>query len=105
MNGEVLIQNIVNIFIIAVILEASIMAIFSMSVIKDLEKNRAIEATRDAIIIIAAFIICYKVTTLRVFLKTGVKIPVLIDIIISTLVLARMTNLIRTLMSRFKTED
>ena len=105
MNGDVLLQNIINIFIISIILEASIMAVFSMSALKNFESTRPMEATRDAIIIIVSFLLCYKVDMLRVFLGTGMKIPNIIDIIISSLVMARMTNFILTVMSRFKGED
>ncbi|MCX7678083.1 MAG: hypothetical protein N2316_02575 [Spirochaetes bacterium] len=105
MNGDALLQNIVNIFIISIILEASIMAIFSVSALKSLESNRAIESTRDILIIIVSFFLCYKVDQLRVFLRTGLAVPKIIDIAISTLVMARMTLFIRALMARLKSED
>lgn len=105
MNGEALLQNLVNIFIISIILEASIMAIFSVSALKNLESNRAVESTRDILIIIVSFFLCYKVDQLRVFLRTGLAVPKIIDIAISTLVLARMTLFIRALMARLKGED
>jgi hypothetical protein len=105
MNGDMLIRNIINIFVIAIILEASIMAIFSMSVIRGLDTSRPVEASRDAIILIIAFFMCYKVEALRVFIGTGLKFPTILDIIISALVLTRMTNFIRQMMSRFKSED
>lgn len=105
MNGDALLQNVVNIFIISIILEASVMAIFSVSALKGLESSRPIESTRDILIIIVAFFLCYKVDQLRIFLRTGLDIPKIIDIIISTLVLARMTLLLRSLMARLKGED
>ncbi len=105
MNGDALLQNVVNIFIIAIILEASIMAVFSVSALKGLDSNRAIESTRDILIIVAAFFLCYKVVQLRVFPRTGLAVPQIIDIIISTLVLSRMTIFIRSLMAKFKGED
>lgn len=105
MNGDVLLQNIVNIFIISIILEAAIMAIFSVTALKGLDTNRAVESTRDILIIIISFFLAYKVDQLRVFPRTGLNIPKIIDIVISTLVMARMTLLIRSLMSRLKGED
>jgi hypothetical protein len=104
MNGDVLIQNIINIFIISIILEAAIMAVFSMSALRDLESSRPFEATRDALIIIVAFFLCYKVEILRVFRGTGINVPRILDIVISALVLTRMSNFIRQLMSRLKRE-
>ena len=105
MNGDVLIQNIINIFVIAIILEAAIMAVFSLSSLKGLDATRPFEATRDAIIIIIAFFLCYKVNILRIFRGTGINVPRILDVIISALVLTRMANFIRQMMSRFKRED
>ncbi len=102
MNGDVLIQNIINIFVISIILEAAVMAIFSMSALRDLESSRPVEATRDAIIILVAFFLCYKVEVLRIFRGTGLDFPRILDVIISALVLTRMSNFIRQLMARFK---
>jgi hypothetical protein len=105
MNGEVLIQNIFSIFVIAIILEAAIMAVFTLSAFKGLDRNRAIEATRDGIIILIAFFICYKIEVLRIFRGTGINMPWVLDVVISGLVLARMTNFVRQVMARFKSED
>ena len=105
MNGDALLQNVVNLFIIAIILEASIMAIFSVSALKGIANTRPVESTRDILIILVAFFLCFKVDQLSVFLRTGLGVPKIIDIIISTLVLTRMTLLIRTLMARFKGDD
>jgi hypothetical protein len=102
MNGDVLIQNVINIFIISIILEAAVMAVFSMSALRDLDSSRPIEATRDAIIIIVAFFLCYKVDILRIFRGTGIAVPHILDVIISALVLTRMSNFIRQVMTRFK---
>lgn len=105
MNVEVIVQNILNLLVIAIIMEAAIMALFSMSSMQDIGSKRPVEATRDGIIIIASFILCYKVDILRVFVNSGLRLPVLIDIIISALVLTRLTNFVRAFMSRFKKED
>jgi len=105
MNGDVLLQNIFSVFIIAIILEAAVMALFNLSALKGLDRNRAIEATRDGIIIIVAFFLCWKVDILRIFRGTGMNMPWMVDVIISGLVLARMTNFVRQVMSRFKAED
>lgn len=105
MNGDILIRNIIHIFVFAIILEASIMAIFSMSAIRGLDTSRPVEASRDAIILIVSFFLCYKVEAFRIFIGTGLKFPTILDVIISALVLTRMTNFIRQLMSRFKSED
>ncbi len=105
MNIEVLIQNIINLFVVAIIIEAAVMALFSMSSLRDVGSKRPVVATRDGIIIIVSFLLCYKVDVLSVFRKTGVSLPNLIDVIISALVLARMTNFVNNFMSRMRRED
>lgn len=102
MNGDVLIQNILNIFVISIIIESAVMAIFSMSSLKEIEANRPFEATRDALIIIIAFFLCYKVDLLRIFRGTKINVPRILDIIISALVLTRMANFVRQMMARLK---
>jgi len=102
MKGEILLQNVVNLFIIAIILEAAVMAIFSIDALKDMGASRAIDASRDAIIILVALFICYKVGALRIFKGTEIRLPLVLDTVISALVLARLTNFVRTITSRFK---
>jgi hypothetical protein len=102
MNGEVLLQNVFYLFIIAIILEASVMAIFSMAIMKKLSDRTPVEAARDALIILLAFILCYKVKLLTIFRGTGIKLPYLLDTVISGLVLARMTYFIREFLSKFR---
>lgn len=105
MNIEVLIQNIINLFVVAIIIEAAVMALFSMSSLRDMGSKRPVVATRDGIIIIVSFLLCYKVEVLSVFRKTGMNLPAMIDVIISALVLARMTNFVNSFMSRMRRED
>ena len=105
MNIEVLVQNIINLFVVSIIIEAAVMALFSMSSLRDVGSRRPVVATRDGIIIIVSFLLCYKVEVLSVFRKTGMALPVLIDVIIIALVLARMTNFVNSFMSRLRRED
>ena len=102
MNGETLLQNVFNLFIMAIILEASVMAIFSLSTLKNLSSSRAFETTRDVIILILAFILCYKVSILTIFRGTGIKLPYILDTVISALVLTRMTNIIKSFLLKLK---
>ncbi len=102
MKGEILLMNVVNLFIISVVLNAAIMALFSMSAFKKLPSTRPVEATRDVVAILLSLFICYKVNVLRIFRGTGIDIPVLLDVILSGLVLTSMINFIRQFMSRMK---
>ncbi|MCU0822673.1 MAG: hypothetical protein MUC95_09425 [Spirochaetes bacterium] len=104
MKGEILLQNVVNLVIIAVILEAAIMAIFTIDALKEIQPTRAVEASRDLLVILLSLFVCYQVEALRIFKGTGIKLPMVADTIISALVLARITNFIRQLTARFKQE-
>lgn len=102
MKGEILLQNVVYLFIVAVILEACIMAIFSINVIKEASDNRAIGTAKDIVVMILAFIICYKVPMFTLFRETGIKLPDMLDIIISALVLSRMTHIISNFFEKIR---
>jgi len=104
MNLEALIQNVINLFVIAIILEAAIMAVFRMPSLRGVNSSRPAEATRDGIIIVISLLLCYKVGVLRLFRGTGIDFPRLVDVIISALVLARMTTFISGFVSRVKGE-
>ena len=105
MNGEMLIQNVFNLFIVAIILEASVMAVFSMTVLKGASSKKPVQIARDTLILILAFVLCYKVRMLTLFKGTGIKLPVYLDMAISALVLTRMANFIREFFSRIRIED
>ncbi len=102
MKGEILIQNVFNLFVVAIILEASIMAIFSMTALKDITNSKPVEAARDALILILAGVLCYKVKLLTVFGGTGINLPFILDTVISALVLTRMTNFIKDFFQKIK---
>lgn len=104
MNGEILIQNVFNLFVIAIIIEAAVMAIFQMSAMKDLESSLPFQTARDALILILAAVLCYKVPILTLFKGTGIKLPYILDTVVSALVLTRMTFFIRDFFSRIKIE-
>lgn len=102
MKGEILLQNIVNLFIISIVLNAAVMAVFSMSALKGMSSTRPFEATRDMLVVLLSLFLCYKVDALRIFKGTGINLPYIADIIISALVLVSMINFIRQFMGRLK---
>lgn len=101
MNTEALIQNVFNIFIVSIILEFCIMAIFSITILKDFTDSRVGKSVRDFIIVAIALLICFKVPMFRLFRKV-LELPYPLDPIISALVLARMTMLIRAVIEKIK---
>ncbi len=104
MKGEILLQNVFYLFILAIILEASVMAIFSISYVKRFSSRMPVETARDVLIIILSFVVCHQEKFLTLFRDTGIKFPPLLDVIISALVLARMTFFIREFLSKMKHE-
>ncbi len=103
MKWEILIQNVFNFLIIAIVIEMSIMAIFSMTALKEMGNSRPVQMARDTIVVLLALVLCYKVDILSLFLGTGVKLHQILDTVISALVLTRLTNLVRDFFSKFKT--
>ncbi len=94
MKFEMLIQNVFVLFIIAIILESCVMAIFSMTALKDISESRPVKVSRDFIIVILSLVLCYKVSVISLFAGTGIKLHMYLDTAISALVLVRLTNLI-----------
>jgi len=105
MNGEILVQNVFNLFIFALIIEAAIMAIFSMSALKEMSSSMQFQTARDSLILILAFVLAYMIPILTLFKGTGIKLPYILDTVVSALVLTRMTYFIRDFFSRIKVEN
>ncbi|MBN2544769.1 MAG: hypothetical protein JXB50_03165 [Spirochaetes bacterium] len=101
MNTEILLQNIFNLFIISIILEFCEAAIFSINVLSDFSDSSIGKSVREGLIILVALIICYKVPMFRVFRRV-IDLPYQLDWIISTLVLARMTFMIKGFLEKIK---
>jgi hypothetical protein len=104
MSGEILFQNLFNLFIIAIIVESSVMALFSMSALQSLNDNVAVKSLRDGLILITALAICYLIPKLWLFSKTGLVVPKFLNIAISGLVLARMTAIVSNFFARMKNQ-
>ena len=102
MKIEMLIQNVFTLLILGIIIEASIMAIFSMTFMKELDESRPVEIARDVMILFLSLALCYKVDLFTLFGGTGVKLPRLMDAVISGLVLTRMANLFKDFFGRIR---
>ncbi len=105
MNGEILVRNVFYLFIIAIILESCIMAIFSMSIFKRIDSTQPVQTARDVIVLALAVLLCYKVDAFLIFRETEIKVPYMLNVGISALVMTRMTNLIRDFFSRIRNAD
>jgi branched-subunit amino acid transport protein AzlD len=102
MKFEVLIQNVFILFIISIIMESCVMAIFSMTALKDTSETRPVQIARDTIVIILAIALCYKVDILSLFAGTGIHLHKYLDTAISALVLVRLTNVIGDFFGKFR---
>ncbi len=101
MNTDILLQNIFNVFIISIILEFCISAIFSINLLKDFTESSVGQSVREGAIIIIAAVICYNVPVFRIFRRV-LELPYQLDWIISTLILVRMTFMIKGFLDKIK---
>ncbi len=102
MKGEILLQNVFYLFIIAIIIESCIMAVFSMTSLKEIADSKPVQTARDVVILLLSVVLCYKVSILTIFGGTGIHLPKVLDIIISALVLTRMTIMIKDFFDRLR---
>jgi hypothetical protein len=97
-----LIQNVFILLVISLIMESCVMAIFSMTALKDISENRPVQVARDVIVILLALVLCYKVDLLSLFAGTGIHLHKYLDTAISALVLVRLTNLISDFFNKLR---
>ena len=102
MKFEMLVQNVFILFVIALIMESCVMAIFSMTALKDISENRPVQVARDCIVILLALVLCFKVEILSIFAGTGIHLHKYLDTAISALVLMRLTNLISDFFNKLR---
>jgi hypothetical protein len=102
MKLEVLIQNVFILFIISIIMETCVMAIFSMTALKDISETRPVQIARDTVVLILALVLCFKVDILSLFTGTGIHLHKYLDTAISALVLVGLTNLIGDFFGKFR---
>ncbi|MFC1671129.1 hypothetical protein ACFL20_12130 [Spirochaetota bacterium] len=102
MKVDILIQNLFNLFIFALIVEIAIMGIFSMTAIKDFSESRPVAIARDVIVLALAVFLCYKYSQFNVLKQTGISLTKILNTVISALVLFGMTNLIKNFFSNVR---
>ncbi len=102
MKFEILIQNVFILLVIAVIMESCVMAIFSLTALKDTSETRPVQIARDTIIVLLAVVLCYKVAIFSLFRGTGIELHKYLDTAISALMLVRLTNLIGDFFNRLR---
>lgn len=106
MKLDVLIQNVFYIFVFAIVLEVAVMAVFSMTAVKDVSDNRPVKIARDLIVLGLAWLICYKSNLLNLFHNTGIVLFgerwYRLDVVISALVMTGFTNIVAMMFEKMK---
>ncbi|MCS6971720.1 MAG: hypothetical protein N2Z22_00170 [Turneriella sp.] len=87
-------NNLVLFFTIGVFLELAISAIFSIRLIDELLSSTLLRSVKNLLVLLAAFGLCAKMEQLRLFFGTKIQLPEFVHYILSSLVLARMANLV-----------
>jgi hypothetical protein len=95
-------DNFMFFLIVGLFIELAVSAIFSIRIIDDFLNTTLLRSIKNALVIIASFGICAKIDSLRFFYGTKLAMPEMIHFILSSLVLARMANLVHELINYIK---
>ncbi len=104
MKGDILFNNLFNIFIVSLIVEAAVMAVFSLAAFKYASNKKPIEISRDFFVLIVSVFICFNVSAISLFNKTGLNVPHPFDLAITSLVMVRLANLVRDFFASIRFE-
>ena len=102
MKYDILLQSLINMLLVAVLVEGTVSAVFSISAMSSIETKRTVQTTREAITFLVAVLFVYLIDSLKLFKASGVNFPHIGDIIISSLVLMRLAGFVRDLMNRVR---
>lgn len=103
MKTDILINNMVQMFFVAIVLEAGISAIFNLTAVQSINRGKVfVDTTREVFTFLGAFFLCYFVKKFRIFSGTGLKMNDMLDLVVTTLVLAKFSGLIGDLFRRLK---
>ncbi len=101
MNGAVLLQNMILLFILGIVFEAAVSAVFSITAIKSASRKIIVRSSREALLYITVFVVCFFLSDARIFKNSGINVPFVLDYVLSSLVTARFSMLAGDLFSRF----
>jgi hypothetical protein len=100
MSGYQLVGNTINLLIMGIIIESVVSAVFSITAVKMVNRSLVVKTSREAITYGLCFLLLFFVKNLRLFANTGIAVPELIDYIITSLVTARFTMVVKQLFDR-----
>ena len=102
MNTNLLLNSLFTMLLFSFIVEGAVAAIFSITAMRVIETKRAVSTTREALTFILGAVLVYYVEPLRLFTAAGLNFPMPGDIIVSSMVLMRLTGFIRDLMAKVR---
>jgi hypothetical protein len=101
MRAEIFLQNIINILLVAIVLQVAVMSVFSLKIIKDIA-GRPLDSAKDIIILLISLYLCWKVPFLTVFRGTGLAVPHIFDMVMCALMLSRFVAFVDSFFQRLK---
>lgn len=104
MKAEMIIGNLFNIIVMALILETAVSALFSITAVREHERKLLIKTMREAITFLAAFFLCFFIPEIRILSGSAIKLAPKVDMVITALILARFAGIIKDLIARLRGE-
>lgn len=98
--NNLLLQNIITVFLMALVIEACVSILFSITAVRIVEHTMAVKTTKEAVTFITAFIVIFFMKSVRIFHGSGIYLPEIVDYIITSLVAVRFMLFIRNLFAK-----
>lgn len=98
-------DNLMFFLIVGIFIELAVSAIFSIRIIDELLNTSLLRSVKNALVMIAAFGVCAKIDALRFFYGTKLAVPEAMHYVLSSLVVARMANLVHEFINYIKTRS
>ena len=102
MNTNLLLNSLFTMLLFSFIVEGAVSAVFSITAMRVIETKRAVSTSREAITFILGAALVYYVEPLRLFKAAGINFPLPGDIVVSSMVLMRLSGFIRDLMMKVR---
>ena len=102
MKADILLNALLNMLMFSFIIEGAVASIFSITAMRVIETKRAVQTSREAITFIVCACAVFYVEPLRLFKAAGITFPMIGDIIVSAMVLMRLTGFIRDLFNKIR---
>ena len=102
MNTNLLLNSLFTMLLVSFIVEGAVAAVFSITAMRVIETKRTVQTSREAITFLVGAALVYYIEPLRLFKAAGINFPLIGDIIVSSMVLMRLTGFIRDLFAKVR---